>query len=227
MHLFTVITTITLAATAVAAPQKWAKPGWDADAPSEVPSSETDTVFKTKVPSNTIPIFTPVTTTKFSPSILSTFLPIPPPLPTPRPTNLPAGYPRKPHPCVRVHPEPSQQLTEHRWSTFVYQLLYQRNVSAAFEYIVEDYINNSPAASNGFDVAWDFISQLWYQNQDAISPLHEFFEKHNAPSNFGWMEYQIDELTIIDRFRWEGGCIAEHWDERKFPMPVPDPWRSG
>lgn len=58
-------------------------------------------------------------------------------------------------------------------------------------------------AQNGFDSAWNILSPIWGNQQ--ITVLGTKFEGAQ-----GWLNYRSSFGTIVDRFRWEAGCIAEH-----------------
>ncbi|RYP50952.1 hypothetical protein DL768_003618 [Monosporascus sp. mg162] len=112
---------------------------------------------------------------------------------------------QQPPPCVRVTPEPSPAETEARFDAFANAFLVTKNITEAFLYIAEDYINHNPFADNGAKAAWDILSPIW--GSQSITVLRTKFE-----GNQGWLNYRSGFGTIVDRFRWEGGCIAEHWD---------------
>lgn len=50
---------------------------------------------------------------------------------------------------------------------------------------------------------WDLLSPIW-GSQD-ITVLRTKFESPQS-----WLNYKNSFGTVVDRFRWEGGCIAEH-----------------
>ncbi|RYP89439.1 hypothetical protein DL770_004409 [Monosporascus sp. CRB-9-2] len=112
---------------------------------------------------------------------------------------------QQPPPCVRVTPEPSPAETEARFDAFANAFLVTKNITEAFLYIAEDYINHNPYAENGAKAAWDILSPIW--GSQSITVLRTKFE-----GDQGWLNYRSGFGTIVDRFRWEGGCIAEHWD---------------
>jgi len=62
-------------------------------------------------------------------------------------------------------------------------------------------------AKNGSDSAWGILSPIW-GNQN-ITPLRRKFQ-----SPMSWVNYRSGFGEVIDRFRWEGGCIAEHVSSR-------------
>jgi len=56
---------------------------------------------------------------------------------------------------------------------------------------------------NGSDAAWDVLSPIW--NQQNIKVLGTAFKSPQS-----WLNYQSAFGTVVDRYRWDGGCIAEH-----------------
>ena len=63
--------------------------------------------------------------------------------------------------------------------------------------------NHNPAAQNGFDSAWNILSPIWKNQQ--ITVLRT---KYNGTQ--GWLNYRSGFGEVVDRYRWEAGCIAEH-----------------
>jgi hypothetical protein len=64
--------------------------------------------------------------------------------------------------------------------------------------------NHNPAAQNGFDSAWNILSPIWKNQQ--ITPLRTKFN-----GTQGWLNYKTGSFgEVVDRYRWEAGCIAEH-----------------
>ncbi|TEB23857.1 hypothetical protein FA13DRAFT_1617675, partial [Coprinellus micaceus] len=105
----------------------------------------------------------------------------------------------------QLNPEPTPEETKLRHDKFAQAFIYQRNITAAFEFISQDYINHNPAAQNGFDFAWNILSGFW--NTQQLTPIRDTFR-----SPYGWVNYRSGFGTVVDRYRWEGGCIVEHWD---------------
>jgi hypothetical protein len=48
--------------------------------------------------------------------------------------------PPKPTPCVRMTPDPEPAVYKERFEQFADAFIYNKNISRAFEFIVEDYI---------------------------------------------------------------------------------------
>ncbi|KAI1135524.1 hypothetical protein F5Y05DRAFT_416198 [Hypoxylon sp. FL0543] len=118
-----------------------------------------------------------------------------------------------PPPCVAMHPAPNQQETRARFDRFAYAFLVKRNLTESFEYISSKYINHDLlAGANGPDAALNFLSTIW-DTVNFTNPRTAF------RGNQGWLSYDASGVgAIVDRFRWEAGCIVEHWDTgEKFP----------
>lgn len=64
--------------------------------------------------------------------------------------------------------------------------------------------NHNPLAQNGSDSAWSILSPIWAAQN--ITPLRTTFQGTQS-----WLEYDNALFgRVVDRFRWEGGCIVEH-----------------
>lgn len=110
--------------------------------------------------------------------------------------------------CVRQEdPAPTEEETEELFNAFAKAFITDNNITEAFTYIAEDYINHNPLAQNGFMSAWNILSGIWGGiSKTLIGTAYD--------ADMSWVNYQASGLgTIVDRFRWEGGCIAEHWDQ--------------
>ncbi|RDL35903.1 Uncharacterized protein BP5553_06515 [Venustampulla echinocandica] len=117
----------------------------------------------------------------------------------------------KPKPCQPITPAPTEEETEARFDKFADAFIVKKNITGAFEYINQAYINHNPMAQNGFDSAWNILSPIWGNQQ--ITVLGTKFQ-----GTQGWLHYRSGFGEVVDRFRWEAGCIAEHWDQgEKFP----------
>ncbi|TVY85348.1 hypothetical protein LSUE1_G000290 [Lachnellula suecica] len=118
----------------------------------------------------------------------------------------------KPTPCQPFNATLDETVA--RFDDFACNFIYTQNITGAFEYISEGYINHNPLAENGFDSAWNILSPIWADQN--ITVWGTSFEPSPVPQ--GYLQYTSDFGTIVDRFRWENGCIAEHWDQNEtFP----------
>ncbi|KAI1101126.1 hypothetical protein F4804DRAFT_316810 [Jackrogersella minutella] len=113
-----------------------------------------------------------------------------------------------PLPCAPINPLPDEDETHTRFDEFAEAFLVEKNLTHAFEYISSVYINHSPLSKeDGPDAALDVLATFWDTIQ--ITPLRTKFE-----GNMSWLDYEASgNGEIIDRFRWEAGCIVEHWDQ--------------
>ena len=113
------------------------------------------------------------------------------------------AQPVKPAPCVR-RPDATEAETKTRSEAFAQAFIYKKDISEAFKYIVKDYINHNPAAQNGSDSAWGILSPIW--GSQSITPLRTTFKSPQS-----WLNYRTAAFgDVVDRFRWDGGCIVEH-----------------
>jgi hypothetical protein len=48
--------------------------------------------------------------------------------------------PAKPKACVRITPDPTPEVYKERFTQFADAFIYKKNITRAFEFIVEDYI---------------------------------------------------------------------------------------
>ncbi|TLS25011.1 hypothetical protein PpBr36_07333 [Pyricularia pennisetigena] len=107
--------------------------------------------------------------------------------------------------CEKMVPPPSDEETAARFAKFADAFIVRKDIDAAFSYIAPEYINHNPAAQNGAQFAYDLLKPLWASQQ--ITVLGTLY-RHPQ----GWLNYRSSIGTIVDRYRWEGGCIVEHWD---------------
>ncbi|KAH6696944.1 hypothetical protein F5X68DRAFT_238233 [Plectosphaerella plurivora] len=124
-----------------------------------------------------------------------------------------------PPPCQPISPPPTERETEQRFDEFANAFLRTKNLTNAFEYISSTYINHNPFAEDGPNAALDVLGPVW-PNID-ITVLRTAFR-----GDQGWLNYNFTGGgEVVDRFRWEAGCIVEHWDAGEvFPEGVLEPW---
>lgn len=59
-------------------------------------------------------------------------------------------------------------------------------------------------ADNGAQNAWNILSPIWGSFQHVLL-------RSTIKDNMSWVNYRAGFLgEVVDRFRWEGGCIVEH-----------------
>jgi predicted SnoaL-like aldol condensation-catalyzing enzyme len=118
-----------------------------------------------------------------------------------------------PPPCVAMSPPPNTEETKARFDEFADAFIVAKNLTNAFEYISASYRNHNPFASgDGPGPALDILGPIWPTIQ--ITVLNTTFQ-----DPMGWLHYRGSGVgEVVDRFRWEAGCIVEHWDQgEKFP----------
>ncbi|KAF3059235.1 putative snoal-like polyketide cyclase family protein [Daldinia childiae] len=108
--------------------------------------------------------------------------------------------------CTRITPAPSAEETEKRFNEFADLFLVKKDVYKAFEYILPEYINHNPLAEDGAQNALDILGPIW--GNQSITVLRTKFG-----GEMSWLNYKNSFGEIVDRFRWEDGCIIEHWDQ--------------
>ncbi|EHA56971.1 hypothetical protein MGG_06861 [Pyricularia oryzae 70-15] len=107
--------------------------------------------------------------------------------------------------CEKMNPPPSEEETATRFAEFADAFIFEKDIDAAFSYIAPEYINHNPAAQNGAQFVYDLLKPFWAsQNITVLGTLY----RHPQ----GWLNYRSAFGTIVDRYRWDGGCIVEHWD---------------
>jgi hypothetical protein len=59
-------------------------------------------------------------------------------------------------------------------------------------------------AKNGSASAWGILSPIW-------QGITHTYIRSTMKGNMSWLNYKASGLgDVVDRFRWEAGCIAEH-----------------
>ncbi|XP_014554084.1 hypothetical protein COCVIDRAFT_28812 [Bipolaris victoriae FI3] len=119
----------------------------------------------------------------------------------------PRVTPAKPAPCVR-DPSTTKEQNKDRFDAFVQALIYKSDITKAFSYVTQDYANHGISVPNGFDTGWDALSLTW--DPSSITPLGATFQYPQ-----GWVKYKTQFREVVEGFRMDGGCIAEHWVQNK------------
>ncbi|KAK5654268.1 hypothetical protein OQA88_7444 [Cercophora sp. LCS_1] len=123
--------------------------------------------------------------------------------------GAPSGHelvPRQGKFCQKVSPAPSDDQVKAKHDKFVDAFLVKKDIVETFTYIAPEYINNNVSSPDGAQRALDFLSRVW-GNQNITIHRTRYRE------NYSWLNYAgMAGNNIIDRYRWEGGCIVQHWD---------------
>jgi predicted SnoaL-like aldol condensation-catalyzing enzyme len=95
----------------------------------------------------------------------------------------------------------------------MYQELFgDKNIDAADKYIVEDYIQHNPYATDGRAALKDVL-RFWFKN----APKEKIDIQHiGADGNFVYIHTRMKmgnrTSSVIDIFRIENNKVVEHWD---------------
>ncbi|KAL7943708.1 hypothetical protein V8C42DRAFT_358943 [Trichoderma barbatum] len=111
---------------------------------------------------------------------------------------------------------PGQKVTPEEqainFATFFQELYIEKNVATAFtDHALESYIQHNPLLEQGRTETIAFLG--------ANFPLWNVTVRHHGFDNgIGWVHWKLEGFgtarynAVVDVFRYEGGCIAEHWD---------------
>ncbi|KAF7368506.1 Snoal-like polyketide cyclase family protein [Mycena venus] len=119
-------------------------------------------------------------------------------------TNLTVPVGCTPHPV-----SPARQ--EEIFYAFSDSFYVKQNVSEAFTYIVKDYINHNVNVLDGIESAFDYLAPRLATN----TPQQIIHQTFSAP--YGWVHHivepgNVEPTAIVDVYRFNGSCVAEHWD---------------
>jgi len=141
----------------------------------------------------------------------------------------PGGSPNNGLTCVPGRrAAPDQQSAN--FARFVQTLFVQKNVAKGFnEHALESYIQHNPDMLSGRNTSIAYLSENaphW-----TITIAHQGFD-----NGIGFIHWKLsyppfgaqDFMVVADFFRYEGSCIAEHWDsiqpappaDRVNPLPI-------
>ncbi|KAJ3032784.1 hypothetical protein HDV00_007156 [Rhizophlyctis rosea] len=99
------------------------------------------------------------------------------------------------------------------FQSFVNTLYVQKKVKQAFDdWIPGQYIQHHPSTSQGRDAAIAALSPLF-----AIPSLQVTVAGQVVGQGFAVLHYRMKvpgafDMAVMDRFRFDGTCIVEHWD---------------
>ncbi|KAK4450165.1 hypothetical protein QBC34DRAFT_297666 [Podospora aff. communis PSN243] len=108
--------------------------------------------------------------------------------------------------CEKVSPAPPDDVIKARHDKFVEAFLVKKDINETFTYIAPEYINNNVTSPDSAQRALDFLARVWGNQNITI-------HRTRYKENYSWLNYAgMAGSNIIDRYRWEGGCIVQHWD---------------
>ena len=129
-----------------------------------------------------------------------------------------------PEPTLQYCPPQPASAAEQEaiFEQFRYQFLIAKNLTRAYSYVSEDFIQHNENIPNGREGTVGYLAPFWAQVQDTI--LHTAYAE-----GFGWIHHASQSpgqpsSVIFDLYRFEGSCIVEHWDAiEAFPTNATNP----
>ncbi|TEB37721.1 hypothetical protein FA13DRAFT_1620547 [Coprinellus micaceus] len=105
-----------------------------------------------------------------------------------------------------------QAAQQDAFANFAGLFLVQRDIQQAFDlYIPGCYINHNPFAKSGRENALAFLLPALAEPTLTISNIEWF-----SGQGYGVLHYKMGlngtYSAVMDKFRFEGTCIVEHWD---------------
>ncbi|KAJ7152915.1 hypothetical protein C8R46DRAFT_1228474 [Mycena filopes] len=114
-------------------------------------------------------------------------------------------------PCGTPHPASprEQQAIFEKYTELLYV---KRAPVAAYAYIPANQIQHNPYTLDGAAASFPVVNSIIGNSSLGVQVLHQAFA---AP--FGWVYWRLDGFypapaALLDLYRFEGGCILEHWD---------------
>ncbi|UKZ77624.1 hypothetical protein TrVFT333_005348 [Trichoderma virens FT-333] len=118
---------------------------------------------------------------------------------------------RKTYSCI-----PGQKVAARdqaiNFATFVQELYFKKDVATAFtDHALESYIQHNPLMEQGRAAAISFLGENFPKWNVTV-------RHHGFDNGIGWVHWKLEGFgtarynAVVDVFRYEGGCIAEHWD---------------
>ena len=96
---------------------------------------------------------------------------------------------------------------------FINNVFVGKNVSAAVNYLEEDYIQHSPTAPTGREAFTHIITQLFEENPNFNYQVQRTYTDGDYVIVHAFSPNEDNGIAIVDIYRVnEDGKIAEHWD---------------
>ncbi len=96
---------------------------------------------------------------------------------------------------------------------FVDNVFIAKNVSAAVNYLEEDYIQHSPTAPTGREAFINIITRLFEENPNFNYQVQRTYTDGDYVIVHAFSPNQDNGIAIVDIYRVnDDGKIAEHWD---------------
>ncbi|KAJ7131929.1 hypothetical protein C8R46DRAFT_1308262, partial [Mycena filopes] len=110
-------------------------------------------------------------------------------------------------------PHPASPLEQQAiFEKYVDLVWVKRTPIPAFVYVAANEIQHNPNLLDGAAASVPIFNALFGNTSVGVQIMHQAFA---AP--FGWVHWRLDGFypapaAALDVYRFEGGCIAEHWD---------------
>ncbi|KAK4455104.1 hypothetical protein QBC34DRAFT_465050 [Podospora aff. communis PSN243] len=123
---------------------------------------------------------------------------------TPRTRSIEIRQVVTPAPCVALNPPPTEDQMKARFDAFANAFLVTKNLTEAFSYISKSYKQHRPGVQDGPDFVLDVLGPIW--------PTITITEpRWTSNAEFGWLNYKTSVFgEIVDKYKFEAGCITEH-----------------
>ncbi|KAK0613595.1 hypothetical protein B0T14DRAFT_437052 [Immersiella caudata] len=112
-----------------------------------------------------------------------------------------------PAPCAPLNPPPTEEQMKARFDKFATAFLVTKNLTEAFSYISSSYKQHRAGVPDGPEFVLDILGPMW-PNVTITDP------RWTSNAEYGWLNYKTSAFgEIVDKYKFEAGCITEHWDE--------------
>jgi predicted SnoaL-like aldol condensation-catalyzing enzyme len=119
-----------------------------------------------------------------------------------------------------------QEQNKQRVVTFQNRVFNDKDLSAALEYVREDYIQHNPEVPNGRAAFMAHFGEFVKTHPDLRWDIKRVFAEGDYVIVHGhWVERPGERGdAVVDILRMQDGLIAEHWD---VIQPIPETTTSG
>ncbi|KAK0639407.1 hypothetical protein B0T16DRAFT_243454 [Cercophora newfieldiana] len=119
-----------------------------------------------------------------------------------------------PAPCAPLNPPPTEEEMKERFDKFANAFLVTKNLTEAFSYISASYKQHRPGVQDGPNFVLDVLGPIW-------PTINITNQRWTSKGDYGWLNYKTSAFgEIVDKYKFEAGCITEHWDDGEaFPIP--------
>ncbi|KAJ2923812.1 hypothetical protein H1R20_g13284, partial [Candolleomyces eurysporus] len=109
-------------------------------------------------------------------------------------------------------PEQLQAAQQQAIADFGNLFLVQKNIQRGFDlFIPGEYINHNPYATSGRQNALNILVPALASSSLTFTNVHAF-----SGQGYGLLHYRMrnggSSTAVMDKFRFVGTCIVEHWD---------------